>query len=97
MVPALFVTVSSFMVSVLFFISPGTSAGAVFIVLLGLPVYLLHIRWLRQHGLLQGGGCCGAAGKNAAATGVSADFLLAPNNADGRSYGDSFPLDLKSH
>merc|ERR1711988_227292 len=47
-VPLLFVALSVFMTFVLFFISPGTCSIAMIALLLGIPVYGLHLRYLRS-------------------------------------------------
>lgn len=49
-VPVLFVTLSVFMTFVLFFIAPGTCSIAMVALLLGVPVYALHRRYLQRNG-----------------------------------------------
>ena len=51
-VPVLFVTISVFMAFVLFFISPGTCSIALVALLLGVPVYWAHHRYLQKQGLI---------------------------------------------
>eukprot|EP00040_Diaphanoeca_grandis_P015631 m.79990 g.79990 ORF g.79990 m.79990 type:complete len:502 (+) comp25270_c3_seq1:46-1551(+) len=49
-VPVLFVSISVFMTFVLFFIAPGTCSIAMVALLLGVPVYALHRRYLQNKG-----------------------------------------------